>query len=116
MRTTVTVNNCDKIDIDYRTGVEGPKDDPYAWSECTAYVNGKTVVLRQSALGGAQLTINGKVVGDACFGEWAACRQLEYRFESHCGINPGDFEDRINAARGWDSDFVDPMGSPSDYI
>ena len=111
MKTKTTNSAGDELVVDYRTGTEGCKHDPYGWTEYIAVVHpGKTVVLRVGALGYTRLTVNGRKVGEA-FGAYESpdSMRLVHLFTSHCGMDPSEidvlFEDEYYA-------FTDPMGSP----
>lgn len=91
--------------IDLRNGSEGPREDPYSFSELTMNVNGSSCTLHMGLA--CWIEVDGKVVLDQEVPE----ELIAATWEEMVGIDPCRFE-KIYHERFY---FDDPMGSPSMY-
>lgn len=91
-----------------KTGSEGPRHDPYSWTEIHFTKTGSgTVVLRSSALGYDRLYMNGQLLLETYEG-----REASNQFRALTGLTPEKAE-KIYYERLY---VEDPFGHPSRYM
>jgi hypothetical protein len=94
--------------ISIRSGTEGPRHDPYSWSEITfTKTDGTVIQLREGGLGYGQFTINGVQEARVYDDEY-----IQARFLILTGLTIARAND-IYHERFY---YADPMGHPSMYI
>jgi hypothetical protein len=96
-----------------QTGSEGPRHDPYGWTERTVMLNGVTYRLRSGALGYDRLSVNGVVIVES-YDNSAQVNEAEHEFEVRTGMTVAEFDKYC--ARIHHDDLEDPMGPASWYV
>lgn len=93
-----------------RNGAEGPKHDPYGWSECIVIMkDGTDVTIRCGALGYTRLVVDHAEVSES----YDRGEKEQAEFQRLTGLSVKQFlraYDRIHR-----DDIEDPFGSPSRY-
>jgi hypothetical protein len=90
--------------LDMRSGSEGPRHDPYGFTELLFTENDTTVRLHMGL--GISLTINGHS-WDGTYGEKLL------KFKELTGMSHTEFDETYSRLHPY---FEDPMGSPSSYM
>ena len=102
--------------LSWRTGSEGPKHDPYSFTEMTVTLNGVDHTLHMGL--GMWYAIDGQHQEfDRGSGSWQAMAEdresaTVQAWTNAVGMNPAEFEDAYWKAHPY---FKDPMGCAADY-
>lgn len=93
------------LTLDLRNGTEGPKHDPYSYSEYIVEKDGVEIVLHLGLT--SRLTVQGETLAEH---DDELCAE---EFETLTGIPMNKFERYYYRVHPY---FEDPMGHPSQYI
>lgn len=99
-----------KKKISFRQGSEGPRHDPYGWSEVKVTHGRRTFVLRSGSLGYSRLVIDDRKVGEAHGREQEA--RLMKRFLKMAKVTEREID---RAYEEYMNEDEDPMGPASRY-
>lgn len=99
-----------QLKIKFNSGSEGPRHDPYGWSEVIVVNKGKTFRFRTGGLGYYRLVIDDRMVGEVH--EKAKGNRLQKRFLKLAGVTERQIDRAYEAFMNEDED---PMGPASRY-
>ena len=95
--------------IRMKSGSEGPRHDPYSWSEIHfTKTDGTEVMLRAGGLGYTRLFVNGEKISESFIDD----KSTDEKFEELVGMSPYKCEDVYYRKMHVE----DPMGPASRYI